>query len=90
MGSIKLDIRTPNKAWFTDIIMILFFQLTFYLSPFLTIYAFLTLNFYLIVGIVLLIILQQKVGRSELFVRLVNKYIQPLKYFRRFLRIYDE
>lgn len=64
MGEIKIDIRTPDKVWLTDIIMILFFQLTFYLSPFVTLYAFFTLNFPLIAVISTLLILQQIIGKS--------------------------
>ena len=90
MGEIALDIQTPKKAWFTDIIMILFFQLTFYLSPFVTLYAFFTLHWPLIIIISTLLILQQFVGKSQFFVDMVNKYVQPLRYFRRFLRIHDE
>lgn len=90
MGIVKTDIKTPQKDWKTDIVLILFFQLTFYCTPFLTFYAIYTLNWILITIIIFFMTVQHFAHKSEIFIRLVKKYCPPTKYFRRFLRIYDE
>lgn len=90
MGIIKTDIKTPQKDWKTDLILIFFFQLTFYCQPILALYALFTLNWILITLIIFFIALQHFATKSAFFVRLVKKHCPPTKYFRRFLRIYDE
>lgn len=89
MGIIKTDINTPDKDWLTDLLLIIFFQLSFYIVPFVTMYAVLTMNWPIIAILLGFVIIQHFAKKSTIFIQLVKKYCPPAKYFRRFLRIFD-
>ena len=44
----------------------------------------------LIIGLLFFSLLESYIKKSQVFINLVNQYIHPLWYFKRFRRIYDE
>ena len=59
-------------------------------SVFLMIYGLCTANFYIISTLFMISVLQYPFKKSEKFVRLMNKVIKPLLYYRNFKKIYEE
>jgi hypothetical protein len=53
-------------------------------------YLLFTLNWKMLSFIVLISVVQSPIRKSETFIRLVKKYIQPTKYFNKFTRITEE
>ena len=67
-----------------------FYQLILYVCIGIAIYAVLTFQFQILLALVIISIIQMPIGRSQNYIDFVNKYIQPLKYFKHFEIIYQE
>lgn len=53
-------------------------------------YAIFTLDLYFFLGLLAIVIVQLPIRRSQIFIDLVNRYVQPFKYFDKYEIIYDE
>lgn len=86
----NLDIKAGPKRWIAHLCGILFFQCVLYGSIAASVYWIVTLNWQMMIAIAVQVLLQSFLTMSPTYVRLVQKYIYPLWYFKRFQRIYDE
>lgn len=50
----------------------------------------LTLHLEILVALAAIVIIQIPMGRSQTYIDFLNKYVQPLKYFKHFEIIYEE
>jgi hypothetical protein len=66
---------------------LLFYQ--FFMAPWgmLILFSIFTLNWNLLTIVVVICAIQFPIKKSEAFIKLVNKYIQPTNYFAKFTRI---
>lgn len=90
MATIEINHVSSHNRWIAHIFLILFFQGIFFGSIFICVFAIVTLNFQLMLGLGLFSLLQRFAKRSQSVIDLVNKYIIPKNYFRTFKRIYEE
>lgn len=89
-SSQDIDIRDGKNRLLTHIILIVFFQSTLFVASALITYAVLTQNWRLGLFLACVSVLQRFLKRSQWVIDWTNKYIQPLTYFRRWRRIYEE
>lgn len=80
----------PSTRWFTHLFLLLFFQTTFFFIIGFSLYAIITLNYQVLIVLVIFSVLQSFAKRSQLVIDLVNKFVKPTDYFNRFKRIYCE
>lgn len=89
VSSVNIDRSSEGRTrWYTILFLIVCFQGTFYGSIFISIYAIVTLNWTLTFVLAFLSFIQSFAKRSQFVIDLVNKFIDPLNYFRSFKRIY--
>ncbi len=72
------------------LVMVLIYQLPLVVSAILLVYSFIYLDYYIWLLYVAICLIQIPIGRSQLYISFVNKYINPLLYFQSFKRIYEE
>lgn len=84
-----IDHKPRQKRWITHIFLLLFFQSVFFGSVFIVCYAVFTMNLQLSVFLIAVSALQRLARRSEFFINMVNKYIDPLSYYKSWKRIYE-
>jgi 2-acylglycerol O-acyltransferase 2 len=88
--------KSKEEGFFGDyqkIVSIIYFtiaQLALHGPVFILLYTAVTLDPHLIVGLLVLVIVQLPLRRSQIFIDLVNKFIQPIKYFNSLEVIYEE
>ncbi len=72
------------------ITVIIFFQFPFFFSIGLTLYALITFNSMIIAIQGLIMIFTYSLSKSDLFLKIIKKYIVPTAYFNNFYRIFEE
>lgn len=88
-SSIDIDRTSVGKTrWHTQLFLIIVFQGAFFGSIAIILYSLITLNVPLMLFLLGVSVLQSFAKKSEFVIGLINKYIDPLNYYRSFKRIY--
>lgn len=88
-SSLNIDRTSVGKTrWHTQLFLIVIFQGGFFGSIAIILYALATLNVRLMIFLLVVSVLQSFAKKSEFVIGLINKYIDPLNYYRSFKRIY--
>lgn len=87
-SSLNFERKAGPNRWVAHLFLVPFFQGIFFGSIGICLYTIFTLNYQLAAFLALVSVIQRFAKRSKLVIRLMNKYIQPLDYYRTFSRIY--
>ena len=88
----KVEEKSHLGAWQrpVSLLFFIFYQLALHGPITIFLYTIITLDLNLIVILVAVIILQLPARRWQGYIDFVNKYLQPLKYFNKFVIIHEE
>lgn len=89
-SSVNINRSSHGKTrWHTLLFLVVIFQGVFFGSVAIVFYSLVTLNYKLMLILATISFFQSFAKKSQFVIDLVNKYIDPLNYFRSFKRIYE-